>query len=54
MLKCVNGLRDDVLKEQIYVKYTAKALLELVLYDQFTKTLMTDLFIEMLRGKDFN
>ena len=51
--KCVDALRDDVLKEQIYVQYTAKALLDLVLHDEFTKKLMTDLFIEMLRGKDF-
>lgn len=38
----------------MYVQYTAKALLDLVLHDEYTKTLMTDLFIEMLRGKDFN
>ena len=50
---CVNALRDQVLKEHLYAKYTADALLRLVVDDEFTKKLMTDLFIELLRGKDF-
>lgn len=52
--RCIESLRELVLKDQTMIDYTATFLLKLVREDEYTKKLMTDLFIELLHGPEFN